>query len=76
MKNDTEITYEITQHIGVISIAKSGWQRELNLVSWNNGEAKYDIRDWAPEHAKMGKGITFNKSELLEIKKLLDTIVE
>jgi hypothetical protein len=37
---------------------------ELNLISWNEGTPKYDIRDWAPDHSKMGKGIGLTKDEL------------
>ncbi len=48
--------YEITNHIGVISESDKGWTKEVNLISWNNRDPKYDIRDWAPEHEKNGKG--------------------
>ncbi|WP_440896430.1 YdbC family protein [Amphibacillus sp. Q70] len=66
-----EINYEIIKHIGVLSKAKSGWTKELNLVSWNKREAKYDLRDWAPDHEKMGKGITLSNEELLALKECL-----
>lgn len=65
------INYEIIKHIGTISESKSGWTKELNLVSWNNREAKYDLRDWAPDHEKMGKGITLTQDEVLALTKLL-----
>lgn len=58
------ISYEIVEHIAVLSENKSGWRKELNLISWNNREPKYDIRDWAPEYQKMGKGITLSNEEL------------
>ena len=45
-------------------------------MSWNNGTPKYDIRDWAPDHDKMGKGITLTKEELTELKKVLDKIAD
>jgi len=51
-----EIKYEITEKIAVLSQTSGGWTKELNLVSWNDKPAKYDLRDWSPEHAKMGKG--------------------
>ena len=47
-------------------------EKELNLVSWNNNKAKYDIREWDPEHEKMGKGITFNEDELRALKEILN----
>ena len=70
----TEIKYEIVRKIGVLSTSASGWAKELNLISWNDREPKYDLRDWAPEHEKMGKGATLTKEELLALKELLNTI--
>ena len=45
-----EFTYEIVKHLGVISEGSGGWAKELNLISWNGKEPKYDIRDRGPEH--------------------------
>lgn len=58
-----DIKYEIVEQIGVLSESIKGWRKELNKISWNGGEPKYDIRDWAPEHEKMGKGVTLTKNE-------------
>ena len=66
-----EFTYKIIQHLGVLSESSKGWKRELNLVSWNGAEPKYDIRDWSPEHDKMGKGISLSVEELDELKSIL-----
>ena len=54
--------------------SSTGWTKELNLISWNNREAKYDLRDWAPDHAKMGKGITLSIDELRQLKNLLNNM--
>lgn len=70
----SEIKYEITKHIGVLSENAKGWAKELNLVSWNDREPKYDIREWSPEHDKMGKGITLSDEEVAELKRLLAEI--
>lgn len=67
----TEISYDIVKHIGVLSTSAKGWTKELNLVSWNGREAKYDIREWSPEHDKMGKGVTLSAEELETLKELL-----
>ena len=67
-----EIKFEITQHIGVLSESSKGWTKELNLISWNGRDPKYDIRDWDPEHEKMGKGVTLSEDELKRLKELLD----
>ena len=63
--------YEIVNEIGVLSENTKGWRKELNLVSWNGADPKYDLRDWAPNHEKMGKGITLTEEELLELKDII-----
>ena len=70
----SEIKYEIVKKIGVLSKASSGWAKELNLISWNEREPKYDIRDWSPDREKMGKGVTLSREDLLALKELLNKI--
>ncbi len=65
-------TYEIIKHIAVISSSKSGWNREINIVSWNGARPKLDIRDWAPEHAKMGKGVSLTGEEVAVLREVLE----
>jgi hypothetical protein len=67
-----EIKFEITQKIGVLSTSGRGWAKELNLVSWNDREPKYDIRDWSPDGSMMGKGVTLTKDELAALRDLLN----
>ncbi len=67
-----EFKYEITEHIAVLSTNTNGWERQLNLVSWNEHEPKYDIRDWSPDGAKMSKGISMTRDELSILKGILD----
>lgn len=69
-----EIKYEIKEGLGVLSESAKGWTKELNLVSWNGREAKYDLRDWNETHEKMGKGITLTKDELLKLRTVLNSI--
>ncbi len=66
-----EIKFEIINTIGILSESSKGWTKELNLISWNGREPKYDIRDWDPEHQKMGKGVTLTEKELKKLKELL-----
>lgn len=66
-----DFKYEIVEHIGTLSESAKGWTKELNRISWNGGEPKYDIRDWAPEHEKMGKGVTLSEDEMAKLKELL-----
>ncbi len=70
------IKYDILEEFGVLSESAKGWKKELNFISWNSGVPKYDIRDWAPEHEKMGKGITLSKDEIKELYKILGKILQ
>ena len=69
-----EIKYEIIKTIGTISTSAKGWTKELNLISWNDRKPKYDLRDWVPEHEKMGKGVTLSIEELRALKELLGSL--
>ena len=66
-----ELKYEITEKLGVLSENAKGWTKELNMVSWNDHKPKYDIREWSPDHSRMGKGVTLTADELAELKELL-----
>lgn len=67
-----EIKFELKEEIGVISENPKGWTKEINLISWNDREPKYDIREWNPDHDRMTKGLTFTKEELVELKNILN----
>ena len=67
----TDIKYDIVEEIGVLSENAKGWRKELNLISWNGAKPKFDIRDWAPEHEKMGKGVTLSEEELATLKSII-----
>ncbi len=67
-----ELKFEITKNIGVLSESARGWTKELNMVSWNEREPKYDLREWNPDHTRMGKGITLTEEEVETLKKLLN----
>ena len=69
-----DIKFEIKEKIGVLSESAKGWTKELNLVSWNEREPKYDIRDWSPDHEKMGKGVTLTAEELIILKEFLNRL--
>lgn len=69
-----DIKYEIEKELGSISESAKGWKKELNLISWNGREAKYDLREWNLEHEKMGKGITLTIDELKSLKELLNNM--
>lgn len=71
-----DVKFEIKHHIGVLSESDKGWRKELNLISWNERDPKYDIRDWSPEHEKMGKGTTLSNEEVENLYNLLKKIME
>ena len=67
-----ELKFEITERIGVLSENAKGWTKELNQVSWNEREPKYDLREWNPDHSRMGKGITLTDEEVETLKAILN----
>lgn len=69
-----DFSFEIVKNIGTVAEGKGGWNLELNLVSWGGRPAKYDLRNWSPDHQKMGKGSTFSKEELIALKNLLSNL--
>ena len=69
-----DIKFEIEKELGIITESSKGWKEELNLISWNGKEAKYDIREWSPEHEKMGKGVTLTAEELKKLRDVLNEI--
>lgn len=73
-KAKTEIKFEIVQSLGTVSEGSKGWKKELNLVKWNDRDPKYDLRDWSPDHTKMGKGLTLTKEEVVKLKEILGSI--
>ena len=71
-----EIQYEIKQEIAVLSKSDSGYTKEINLISWNGAETKYDIRSFSPNREKCGKGITLTETEAKELLEALQTHFE
>ena len=70
-----EIKYEVVQRTCSCCLSgPRGWERQLNLISWNDGEPKYDIRDWSPDGTRMGKGISLSGEELAILKGILEDL--
>lgn len=63
----SEFTFHIEEHLLTLSENEKGWTKELNRVSFNGAEPKWDIRSWSPDHTKMGKGITLTNEEFKTI---------
>ena len=72
----SDIKFEIKEELGVLAESSKGWTKELNKVSWNDGPAKYDLRDWDPNHEKMGKGITMTEDEIRSLYEILKGLFE
>lgn len=68
-----DINYKIIKKIAVLSESSKGWRKEVNLISWNDAAPKYDIRDWAPDHEKIGKGVTLTEEEM---RTLINSVTE
>ena len=69
-----EFSYEIFEEVAVLSENARGWRKELNLISWNGRPPKFDLREWAPDHEKMGKGITLTNEEFAELSKTIKSM--
>ena len=67
-----DIKYDVIEEVGVLSENTRGWRKELNVISWNGANPKYDIRDWAPEKERMGKGITLTRDEIRKLRDILN----
>ncbi len=67
----SDFKFDITKELGILSESTKGWRKELNLVSWNGADPKYDLRDWAPDHKKMSKGITLTEEELRKLNEII-----
>lgn len=71
-----ELNFKIVEHIGVLSESTKGWKKELNIVSWNDAPAKYDLREWSPDHDRMGKGVTLTNDEFVELNKIMNKYIK
>ncbi|MCO7125585.1 PC4/YdbC family ssDNA-binding protein [Sporolactobacillus shoreicorticis] len=72
----SNIQFELIKKIGKLTESSSGWSKQLNIISWNGRAPKYDLRDWAPDGEKMGKGITLSVDDLKALKQLLNQLDE
>lgn len=73
---DMAFTFEIEEHIADLRDERTsdGFMMELNLVSFNNRKAKYDIRAWDEKHEIMRKGISLTDEEVKALKDALNSL--
>ena len=69
-----DVKYSVIDEIAILVESAKGWKKELNLISWNDREPKYDIREWAPDREKMGKGLTLSKEEIIALRHALNKL--
>ncbi len=69
-RSRASIKFEIVEKIGVLNSYPTGWNKEVNLVSWNDKPEKYDIRDWDPAHERMSRGVTLHSGEMKKLVEL------
>ena len=69
--NNDEVYFDLMEHVGVLANRENGWAKEVNIVAWNGGKPKVDIRDWDPNHERMTKGITLFEEEAEKLVKVL-----
>ena len=70
--SEKNIAFRMEMPIAVLSENERGYTKEINLVSWNGADPKYDIRNWHPGKEKCGKGITLTRDEAIA---LMDALI-
>ena len=71
---EKSITCEIVRPIAVLSENERGYTKEINLVSWNGADPKFDIRNWHPGRERSGKGITLTKEEIMNLMDAMEEV--
>ena len=73
--NNERISYKVIANVGTLSKYQSGWSKEVNIVSWNEGDAKLDIRDWDANHEHMSRGVTLHMTEAAALADLISSYI-
>ena len=63
------------QTINIHNIPPRQFENDVEMygaqIYFSNGVFTIGYRDWAPEHEKMGKGVTLTEDEMMKLKELL-----
>lgn len=73
-----EVNYKVLEKFGQLD-SDSKMPKELRLISWNGGDAKYDLRGWMTNEdgsERMTKGITLDTEELQSLYEILKRMDE
>lgn len=65
------VYHEIVEHCGVVGSVRDDWTKEVNVVAWNGGKPKIDIRDWDSTHTRMSRGITLTEEQARRVYEIL-----
>ena len=76
MKDQSNYDFKIIKEIGVVSEKTNGWKLELNLVSFNGRDAKYDLREWRNDHKELRSGVRFSESDLKPLMEIISSYLE
>ena len=72
--SDGVVEYTMHEHLAVLDEypdRENPWRKEANIVSWNGGEPKVDIRDWSCDYRRMSRGITLTDEQAERLAKAL-----
>ncbi|MBR3295469.1 MAG: hypothetical protein IKI62_04395 [Clostridia bacterium] len=70
-KYQSNYNFTIHKKIGVVSEKPNGWTLELNIVSFNGRDAKYDLLEWRNDHTELRTGARFSESDLKPLMELI-----
>ena len=71
---NNDVTFDIMEHIAVLDEVggrEEKWTKEINVVAWNGGKPKIDVRDWNESHERMSRGITLTEDQAMKMTKAL-----
>ncbi len=75
-ENESIVSFEIKNHLAVLRENSNGWKKEVNIVSWNGGPARFDIREWSPDHTRMSRGVTLGMDEGRKIVEVINQYLD
>lgn len=70
------VDWQVVEEIAVLHESQGGWKKELNLVSFNGEEPKFDVRWWNQDKTRLGKGFTFTREELAFLFDILPGVLQ
>lgn len=76
-----EITYEVQEELGVLSVnPRTNWRKLCRRVAWNSNVGRIEVRDWSSgssgssgsdEPERMSRGISLSDEEAKTLGEIL-----